>query len=149
VITFSESQNRHNWSHLWPSQCGRFCNTKVGRHKKSQKELAKPDFWSFLKPAALWQLVTVTNGYNYDRHNAVLVFCMVVFLAILNNEKKKNRKIIILVNLSLKRKTVVVVVQKNLERFCKIFAILNFFAILILQHFSVNGIFEIDTRIYT
>jgi hypothetical protein len=48
----------------WPSQ-------------KVSKKLDKPDFWSFLKPAALGQLLAVTiygvtNGYNCDRHNAVL-----------------------------------------------------------------------------
>jgi hypothetical protein len=65
VTAFSESQNRQKWS-----QCDGFCNIKAGRHKKSQKELGKTRLLKLSKTSRI--VNGVTNGYNCDRHNAVL-----------------------------------------------------------------------------
>jgi hypothetical protein len=63
VTTFSESQNRHKCSHLWPSQCDGFCNIKAGRHKKSQKELAKTSriVVAFNRHKTVSQMVTIVT----------------------------------------------------------------------------------------
>jgi hypothetical protein len=44
-----------------PSQKVKNSNKKF--KKKSQKSQKKPDFWSFLKPAALWRLLGQYQDY--------------------------------------------------------------------------------------
>jgi hypothetical protein len=70
VTTFSESQNRHKWSHLWQSQCDGFCKIKAGRHKKSQKELAKT---SLLKLSKTSRIVTAFNRHKTESQIVTIV----------------------------------------------------------------------------
>jgi hypothetical protein len=70
VTTFSESQNRHKWSHLWPSQCDQFCNIKAGRHKKSEKELAKT---RLLKLSKTSRIVTAFNRHKTETQMVTIV----------------------------------------------------------------------------
>jgi hypothetical protein len=70
MTAFRESQNRHKWS-----QCDGFCNIKAGRHRNSQKELAKTRLLKLSKTSrnvTAFSRHNVTNGYNCDRHNTVL-----------------------------------------------------------------------------
>jgi hypothetical protein len=58
----------------WQSQKVKKSHKKFKKKvtKSLKKSQLKPDFWSLLKPAALWPLLAVTIGYNYDGHNVVL-----------------------------------------------------------------------------
>jgi hypothetical protein len=70
VTAFSESQNCHKWSHLWPSQCDGFCNIKAGRHKKSQKELAKTRRSKLSKTS---RIVTTFNRHKTESQMVTIV----------------------------------------------------------------------------
>jgi hypothetical protein len=70
VTTFSKSQNRHKWLHLWPSQCDGFCNIKAGRHKNSQKELAKT---RILKLSKTSRIVTAFSRHKMESQMVTIV----------------------------------------------------------------------------
>jgi hypothetical protein len=89
VAGFSESQNRHKWSHG-------FFNIKAGRHKKSQKRLAKT---TLLKLSKTSRIVTVFNRHNMESQMVAIVTVVLRLINGLTFPKKSKDRIWIICNI--------------------------------------------------
>jgi hypothetical protein len=63
-----EKSQMVTFGHIWDRHCDRFCKIKV-----SKKSRLKPDFWSFLNPAAMWLLLAITKR----SHNQIVTIVTV------------------------------------------------------------------------
>jgi hypothetical protein len=94
VTAFSESQNRHKWLYLWPSQCDGFCKKfcKSWSSQKSQKELAKTRLLKLSKTSRILnafsphktesQMVTIVTVTKRYLGKIELIINKVAFLTI-------------------------------------------------------------------
>jgi hypothetical protein len=74
VTALSESKNHHKWL-----QCDGFCNIKAGRHKKSQKELAKT---RLLKLSKTSHIVTTFSCHYTEKQMVTIVTATMRFLGL-------------------------------------------------------------------